>query len=48
MLRTQREVVVTDVRQHIGAYEVYDDMTLVVVKHQEEVLTPWYRYSAIF
>lgn len=34
MLRAQREVVVTDVRQYIGAYEVYDDMTLVVVKHQ--------------
>jgi hypothetical protein len=32
MLRTQREVV-TDMRQHIGAYEVYDDITLVVVKH---------------
>ena len=48
MLRTQKEEVVTHVRQHIGAYEVYDDMTLVVVKHQEEVLTPWYRYSAIF
>ena len=34
MLRTQREVVVTDVRQHIGAYEVYDHITLVVVKYQ--------------
>jgi hypothetical protein len=44
---TQKEDV-TDVRQPIGAYEVYDDITLVVVNQQEEVLTPWYRYSAIF
>lgn len=29
-----KEEEVTDVRQHIGAYEVYDDITLVVVKQQ--------------
>jgi sigma-B regulation protein RsbU (phosphoserine phosphatase) len=29
-----KEAVVADVRQHIGTHEVYDDITLVVVKQQ--------------
>ena len=29
-----KEAVVTDVRRHIGEQEVYDDITLVVVKQQ--------------
>jgi hypothetical protein len=31
---THKEEVVTDVRQHVGAYDVYDDIPLVVVKQQ--------------
>jgi len=34
MLMTHKEEVVTDVRQHVGAYDVYDDIPLVVVKQQ--------------
>ncbi len=42
-----KEAVVADVRQHIGTHHVYNDLTLVVVKQQEEETSPWHRYSAI-
>ena len=36
-----KEAVVADVQRHIGGHQVYDDVTLVVVKQQEGAGAPW-------